>query len=186
MVKKLANLPDSASLIPLSYGSYAIVDTADLRILNLYRWCMNVTLQGKRYARRTQGRKTIYMHRALMNPPEGMEVDHINGNGLDNRRKNLRVCTKAEYQQNSKKRTGKSSCFKGVCWDSSGRKWRSRITVKGRQLQIGQFESELEAAEAYDEEAFYYFGTFARTNFKDANNGTKNDSEHTIRRRMIC
>jgi len=135
MFNKLANIPDSVSLIPLSYGSYAIVDTEDLRMLNLYRWCMNVTLQGKRCARRTKDRKTIYMHRELMNPPEGMEVDHINGNGLDNRKANLRVCTKEENQQNSKKRTGKSSSFKGVCWDSSGRKWRARITVDKKQCQ---------------------------------------------------
>lgn len=137
-------------------------------MLNLYRWCMNVTLlQEKRYARRTQDRKTIYMHRELMNPPEGMEVDHINGNGLDNRKANLRVCTKEENQQNSKKRTGKSSSFKGVCWDSSGRKWRARITVDKKHLQIGQFEMELKAAEAYDKEARYYFGAFAKLNLKD-------------------
>ena len=178
MIKQIENLPESASLIPLSRGTYAIVDTDNLRGLNLYRWLSSHKI-GTKYARRFEKGRTIYMHREIMNAPDGMEVDHINRNGLDNRRENLRLCTKAQNQQNSKKRRGKSSIFKGVSWDKKRRKWRVEITVNKKQIMLGRFPSEMEAAKAYDREAIYYFGVFAKPNFKDAANGTKNSAEHT-------
>lgn len=171
MIDKIVNLPDSASLIPLSRGTYAIIDTDNLRTLNLYRWFLASHKTGTRYARRFKNGQTIYMHREIMNAPAGMEIDHINGNGLDNRSANLRICTKAQNQQNSKKRTGKSSVFKGVCWEKDRKKWKASIVVNKKQIRIGRFISEIDAAKAYDVEALYYFGEFARTNFKESSKG---------------
>jgi len=178
MIDRIENLPESTSLIPLTRGTYAIVDTDNLRGLNLYRWLCSHKI-GTNYARRFEKGRTIYMHREIMNAPDGMEVDHINRNGLDNRRENLRLCTKAQNQQNSKKRRGKSSIFKGVSWDKKRRKWRVEITVNKKRIMIGRFPSEMKAAEAYDVEALYYFGEFAKPNFKDVNNEIGNDTKHT-------
>ncbi len=169
MIDKIVNLPDSASLIALTCGTYAIIDTDILSTLNLYRWFLVACKTGTRYARRYENGQTIYMHREIMNAPAGMEIDHINGNGLDNRSENLRVCTKAQNQQNSKKRKGKSSVFKGVSWEMDRRKWRATIVVNKQRICIGRFISEIEAAKAYDVEALCYFGEFARINFKESN-----------------
>jgi len=172
MIDKIVNLPDSALLIPLSRGTYAIIDTDNLRILNLYRWSLVGCKTGTRYARRFKNGQTIYMHREIMNAPAGMEIDHMNGNGLDNRRAILRICTEAQNQQNSKKRTGKSSVFKGVSWEKDRRKWRASIKpVNKKRFNIGRFVSEIDAAKAYDVEALYYFGEFAKTNFKESSKG---------------
>ncbi len=179
MIERIENLPDSASLIPLTRGTFVIVDTNLLRILNIHKWHLSWTKGYERYAMRTEKRKAIYMHREIMNAPDGMEVDHINGNGLDNRRENLRLCTRAQNRMNSVKRIGKSSTFKGVYWHKNCRKWRASLKLDGKEIHIGYFNTELEAAEAYDVEALYYFGNFAKTNFKDAANGTKNSAEHT-------
>ena len=179
MIEEIENLPESASLIPLSRGTFTIVDTKNLRMLNLYKWYMARSYGYKRYARRAENGKTIYMHREIMNAPDGMGVDHINGNGLDNRRENLRFCTIAQNRMNSVKIIAKSSGFKGVEWHKSHHKWRARITAAKKEIHIGYFNTELDAAEAYDEKALELFGEFAKPNFKDANNEIGNDTKHT-------
>ncbi|MBA7615651.1 hypothetical protein ES703_22936 [subsurface metagenome] len=166
MIEEIANLPESAALIPLSRGAFTIVDTELLRILNLYRWSLLITHDKKRYARRYENGQTIYMHREIMNAPSNMEIDHKNGNGLDNRKENLRLSTKSENQMNSKKRRDGSSIFKGVDCIKKTKKWRARITTKYKRIHLGYFNSEIEAAEAYDKQAIYHFGEFAKTNFK--------------------
>lgn len=128
---------------------------------------------------RTEKRKAIYMHLEIMSVPDGMEVDHINGNGLDNRRENLRLCTRAQNRMNSVKRIGKSSTFNGVYWHKNCRKWRASLKLDGKEIHIGYFNTELDAAEAYDEKAFELFGEFAKPNFKDANNEIGNDTKDT-------
>ena len=179
MIKQIENLPESVSLIPLTRGTFAVVDTNNLRMLNLHRWHIIITKERKRYATREEKGKTIYMHREIMNAPDGMEVDHINGNGLDNRRGNLRLCTKAQNQMNSAKRTGKSSIFKGVFWYKITGQWRAAIKIARKDIHIGYFDTELEAAEAYDKKALELFGEFAKPNFKDSNNEIGNDTKHT-------
>jgi hypothetical protein len=128
---------------------------------------------------RAENGKAIYMHLEIMSAPDGMEVDHMNGNGLDNRRENLRLCTRAQNRMNSVKRIGKSSTFKGVYWHKNCRKWRASLKLDGKEIHIGYFNTELEAAEAYDEKALELFGEFAKPNFKDANNEIGNDTKHT-------
>jgi hypothetical protein len=94
-------------------------------------------------------------------------VDHKNGDKLDNRRENLRICTIAENIRNSKTSTkkGKTSRYKGVYWVGRIKKWVARIHVDRKGLHVGVFTDEAEAARAYDVAARQHFGEFARTNF---------------------
>jgi len=171
METAISELPETVSSIPLTQNAHVIIDAEDFISLCNRKWSLwQKTQSQSRYARSNEKGKTIYMHREIMNAPKGMEIDHINGNGLDNRKSNLRVCTKAQNQQNAKKRTGKSSVFKGVCWEKDRRKWRASIKpVNKKRFNIGRFISEIDAAKAYDVEALYYFGEFAKTNFKQSN-----------------
>jgi len=120
------------------------------------------------YASRIINHKYIAMHRyiyELINGeiPIGLEIDHINHNGLDNRIKNLRLVTKTQNQMNSKI-TLASSRFKGVTFDKQTEKWRSRIWVDNKPICLGRFSVEIEAAEAYNKAAIKYHGEYAYLN----------------------
>ena len=148
--------------IPLTQGKVALVDDADYKQLILYRW----RVAKQRHTWYAYCRKiSQYMHRVIMQPPEGFFVDHINHNGLDNQRKNLRLCTTRQNLRNQRKWKAASSRFKGVSWDKVHNCWQSFIWVSGRNKRIGVFENEIEAAKAYDEAAKRYFGIFACLNF---------------------
>ena len=108
--------------IPLGGGLYAYVDAADYEWLSQYRWCM---ISGGYAARRDKRRKWIFMHREIMQPPEGMVVDHFDHNKANNCRFNLHVCTPAENQHNHTKRPGTSSRFKGVSYVKRLGKYRA-------------------------------------------------------------
>lgn len=158
--------------IPLTRGYVAIVDDADYERVAALKWCA-LKACGKRqqvYAthyKRANGRVVaISMHRFLMGDPAGMIVDHIDSNGLNNTRANLRICTHAENMQNRKPHTRKASdCkFKGLILHKSGR-IEARIRAEGRSLSLGYFKSHEDAARAYDAAAVKYHGEFARLNF---------------------
>lgn len=108
---------------------------------------------------------TCYLHRVIMNAPPGVQVDHINGDTLDNRRCNLRLCTHKENGHNRKLQGGTSK-FKGVTWHKRDRKWQAGIRHNGKQIHLGYFNDDVEAARAYDRAARKYFGEFARVNFQ--------------------
>jgi len=153
--------------IPLTQGKVAIVDEADFGYLSQFKWCAS---KGKTtyYAMRSlvhNGKNTtIYMHRAIMNPPFDLQVDHRNMDGLDNRRANLRICTNSQNHMNAKKRGGHSSSYKGVSWRKARRKWRARIMVNKTEEVLGSFDDEREAANAYNARAKELFGEFAKLN----------------------
>ena len=107
------------------------------------------------------------MHREILNAPAGVLVDHINHNGLDNRKANLRLATRAQNCWNRKKPKMRkcASRFKGVGWHKGNKKWVSRIRFNGRRISIGYFNDEVEAAKSYDEAAKKYHGEFAVLNF---------------------
>lgn len=96
-----------------------------------------------------------------------METDHINGDRLDNRKENLRICTRVQNFQNMKMHIDNTSGFKGVSWDSEREKWISQIFTGGHTKFLGRFEDSEKAARVYDDAARKYFGEFARTNFND-------------------
>lgn len=155
--------------IPLSQGKVAIIDEADFDRVSQYNWQAELARSGIWYAKtRIQDgcgrRKTVRLHQFILNA-NGAVIDHVDHDGLNNTRANLRTVTKRENRQNSRKRTPGLSSFKGVTWKSSHNKWNARITIEGKTKHLGYFDSEIEAATAYDAAARQHFQSFAHTNF---------------------
>jgi len=154
--------------IPLTQGLFALVDGEDYEVLSKYKWWA-VKDGNTFYAVRAQTvgskRQTISMHRQILNAQHGDEIDHCYGCGLDNRRTNIRFCTMSQNCQNQRPTKGKSSNFKGVSWHKNTKKWQVRIIHNRKNICLGYFLSEIEAAKAYDKKAKQLFGEFARTNF---------------------
>ncbi len=158
--------------IPLTQGKYAIVDPEDFERLNKHKWY--AARHGKiYYAQRTLWRKnekttTIAMHRLVIKVPEGMVADHINHNGLDNRKANLRPATPAQniYNRPIAKKQNARSRFRGVTWCRAKKKWLALIRINGRNKFLGYFHDEKQAAKAYDSAAKKHHGDFAVPNFK--------------------
>ena len=109
-------------------------------------------------------RKTYQMHREIMNPPEGLFVDHINGDTLDNRRGNLRTCSQTENARNRIKYTPTTSRYKGVSWSKDLQQWIAYIRVDDVLKHLSYFSCEIEAAKCYNAAAKEYFGEFAKLN----------------------
>jgi hypothetical protein len=156
--------------IPLTRGKYAILSEKDFYRLNNYQWCLKEDPDGYISAvrinnQREKGPTILSMHREIMNAPAGMLVDHRNCNGLDNREENLRFATPTENSCNRRKKTNTSSRFKGVTFDKKRKNWIARIKYMRKPVWLGSFETEIEAARAYDEAARKYHGEFARLNF---------------------
>jgi hypothetical protein len=158
--------------IPLTRGETALVDDWDRDWLIGFKW-HTMKSKGGCYATRTASidgkQREVFMHRAIWelhngSIPPGMESDHINGDGLDNRSENLRIVTHAQNSCN-KHRHGaeRTSKFKGVTFVSTER-WRAQIMVGGKQNHIGYFETEEEAASAYNEKARELHGEYANLN----------------------
>jgi len=110
----------------------------------------------------------IYIHQEVIEVPKGMVIDHINHDGMDNRRANLRPATYSQNLYHRKKRSGAMySKYKGVHWHKNHRKWLARITFEKKTIHLGYFRNEIEAARAYDEATKKYHGEFASLNFPD-------------------
>lgn len=153
--------------VPLENGGITLVDPADSWVTQ-FRW-FRLDVKGKHYAYRSTRPRT-YLHRLLMQPNEGLTVDHINGDGLDNRRGNLRVCTQGQNQCNQQKqKRPTSSRFKGVYWWSHRSIWAAHIKHNRKRICLGYFKSEEDAARAYDAAAGRLFGEFANLNFPPEN-----------------
>lgn len=158
--------------IPLTRGKVAIVDDEDFEKVDAIKWYALKRRELWHASHKDKKRACIYMHRFIMAAPDGFEVDHVNGDGLDNRKVNLRVCTKRENARH--RRSGdktKTSRFQGVSRHPNGR-WRAAICAgppgpdgAAKQIHIGHFKDENDAARAYDRAALKYFGPFAVTNF---------------------
>jgi hypothetical protein len=159
-------------LIPLSQGKHAIVDDEDYDFLMQWKW----HVMG-RYAGRvaidstTRKQSSVAMHRVILDTPQGMHSDHINGDGLDNRRENLRICTPGENVRNQKanKRRVGDAQYKGTFFVKELGKWKAVIGINGKTQYLGLFDCEDDAARAYDQKARELFGDFVRPNFPNQN-----------------
>ena len=157
----------SVMIIPLTQGKSTVIDDDDWFLVKDYKWYVmknHDTFYAASHTRKPNGIwTTTYMHRLLMGNPNS-QVDHRNGNGLYNRRSNLRLCTNQENSYNRHTVRG-SSIYKGVCWHKRDKKWESHISVNRKRKFLGYFNNEVEAAKAYDTAATELYGEFARTNF---------------------
>ena len=152
--------------IPLTQGKVTLVDDEDFEYLNQWKWYYD----NCGYARRSihvpdQG--AILMHRAIVQTPDDMETDHINGNKLDNQRTNLRICTMPQNRRNRRAYANNTSGFKGVVWNMSAKKWEAYIRMNIKRIYLGLFADPAEAARAYDKAATQYYGEFANLNFPE-------------------
>lgn len=162
--------------IKISSGYECILDDDDYDKFSKFNWFASKKRSGiyvyrsQRYGIRKENKRlTIYLHREIMNAKKYDYVDHINGNTLDNRKQNLRICTNEQNLHNSKKTNKEcTSKFKGVCWDKSKKKWLVSITINKKHKFIGRYDSELEAAEIYNKHATLIYGEFAKLNKLDS------------------
>jgi hypothetical protein len=150
--------------IPLTKGRYALVDPADYHTLKKYKWSA-IKKPNTYYAVRYLRKNEISMHRHITNAPPHLVVDHIDHNGLNNTRANLRLCTRAQNSLNQKIRKGCSSKYKGVYWHKRDKKFYAQVSFKGESFHLGCFKEEKKAAIAYDKNAKILFGDFAHLNF---------------------
>jgi hypothetical protein len=166
--------------IPLPQGLHAIVDAADAPHVLQYRWHLKTQtarpdhIYAQTSVRHPDGRKTsVLLHRWLMEARQGEVVDHVNGNTLDCRRKNLRLATSRGNSTNvTSSKNQKLGGYKGVSWNKNAGKWEAGICAgeikangKRRRIYLGLFENEKDSARAYDAAAREYYGEFAALNF---------------------
>jgi hypothetical protein len=147
-------------------GLFALVDDEDFEKFGNLNWSVvhgGYAATGV-WQRETKTMKRPRLHRLIMDCPEGLEVDHINLDKLDNRKENLRICTKKNNNKNRPKRKDSQSKYKGAFIQKKTGTYKSRISVEGKSIYLGTFKTEEEAAMAYNEAAYIYFGEFAKLN----------------------
>jgi len=152
-----------------------MVDAADhdevIRTVSHRR--LRVSRNGYVYWNDSHGKH--YLHRWLLRAPDGLDVDHINDDRLDNRRENLQLCTRGQNMMKAPKRRGTKSKYRGLSWDSSKQRWKVQISVNGRNIFVGRFIDEMAAARAYDEKAKAIYGKFVKPNFPEESDGFSQD-----------
>lgn len=168
---------DGSVTVPLTKGHSTTLDRADFVALfrpddagaPTIRWYALEEPSGPIYAVRTvraqqsRSNRMQWLHREICQPPTGMDVDHIDNNGLNNRRSNLRHATRSQNLANRPKSRGRCR-FKGVYWDANRRLWQAMLRVNGKNRHLGRFADEVEAAKAYNIAALAAWGEFATVN----------------------
>lgn len=152
-------------LIPLTQGFFAKVDDEDFDLINGFKWHYAKMNASSNYAMKRNGEKQIGMHRLIMKQNNSkIFIDHIDGDGLNNQKANLRECSQHQNAMNIKKKRG-SSKFVGVYFHITSKKWRAICYINKRRTNVGSFKTELEAAKRRDEFAKIHYGVFANLNF---------------------
>lgn len=155
--------------ISLTQGKLALVDDADYEYLIQWKWAAEQHGNTSYAGRYDSPGRRIFMHRQLMglSRNDARLVDHINRNGLDNRKCNLRLCTYQQNLRNVGPHCDAVSQYKGVAWDKARNKWKAAICIDGKSIFLGRFDDETEAAKAYDIAAVEAFGSFAWLNSRE-------------------
>jgi hypothetical protein len=158
-----------AKEIQLTQGKVAIVDDEDFEYLNQFKWFASKQKNDKFYVGRNipvsnKKQSKIWIHRFIMNPEKSMVIDHLDGDPLNNQKKNLRICTHSENMRNRNLYVNNTSGFKGVYWHKTTKKWMSYIRINKKSLYLGIYTCPIDAARAYNEAALKYHGEFAHIN----------------------
>jgi len=156
-------------LVPLSKDKFTIIDLEDFEKVKGFKWYFSsrgyaTSSQWRCFPKNHANQYTLHMHRVIMNTPEGLLTDHINGDSLDNRKSNLRIVTNAQNLCNVKLTKKNTSGYKGVSWCKNSKHWRAKITFERKIFWLGGHKCPQEAAKAYDKAALKYFGEYAKTN----------------------
>ena len=158
--------------ISLTQGKTALVDDDKFHEIGQYKWFCS---QGYacRMERRDGKRRVVHMHHYILSKRRGYDIDHINGDRSDNRRANLRYATRSQNNANRHVPIVASSRFKGVCWRPIPKRWKAYIKKDGRQIHLGYFGTQEEAARAYNDAALHYFGEYASLNVLEETHETR-------------
>lgn len=142
---------------------YALIDDDDYAPVSQFKWgvCGGSKDGGYYAAHQDKHRKNTYMHRLIIGDTNGLEVDHINRNRLDNRRSNLRLCTSHQNKLNMKLRIDNTTGYKGLRWRDDVKSWRVNVKIKGKEIQIGYFKNKKDAVRARKDAEAKYYGAFA-------------------------
>jgi len=161
MKKRPIRVEGDVAYVPLACGAEAIIDAEDAELVGQYNWSKDSNGYAATNIRDSNRWRTMKMHRLIFGEPEGLFIDHIFSNRLDNRKSELRTCTRAQNMANQGKHSNNLVGYKGV----SGRSGRflARIRHLGEQIYLGTFDTAEDAHEAYKLAAFKYHGEFART-----------------------
>lgn len=151
--------------VPLTKGYEAVIDAADVPLVEGYNWHADVRSHTV-YAMRTdysgEKKKNFYMHRIIMGEPEGLEVDHEDCNGLNNRRKNMRAATRMQNKHNERIKSNNQSGFKGVGFHKRQGRWRARIMINGQRKWLGYYDTPEKAHASYVKASEALHGEFGR------------------------
>ena len=150
--------------IPLPNGLFAIVDDEDYERCSQFKWHLNAQGYAIHDSKKSDGARTITrLSRFIMAAPGHLDVDHIHGNLLDNRKSELRLCTRQQNCCNRGKSPTNTSGYKGVSWHKRARSWTAQIHLNQKKIHLGYFKDILDAAAAYADAAKKFHGEFART-----------------------
>jgi hypothetical protein len=151
--------------IPLTQGKFAKIDNEDYDLIKNHKWCYNKGYAKTAITLSNGKQKLLSMHRVILGLTDSkIQCDHINHDGLDNTKKNLRPCTHQQSHMNKSSAKNSSSKYLGVSWHKNKDKWQSSIMFNNKQIHIGIFHNEEEAAKAYNNKAKELFGEFANLN----------------------
>ena len=155
----------NVAYITLTKGYEAVIDAADVPLVDAWNWHVMIKPRTAYAMRKTTAGKvheTIFMHHVILGCGKGKYPDHIDCDGLNNRRSNLRVATAAQNARNKRPSIKARSGYRGVCWRAGSKKWAAYIGSQGKRRFLGSFEKLEDAAAAYAAAAVEAYGEFAR------------------------
>lgn len=167
VVKRPIRIEGDVAYVSLTKGLEAAIDACDVPLVEPHNWHARIKTGAATYAAyrlsTSDGKRvSVLMHRVIAQTPDDLDTDHRDGNGLNNRRSNLRNATKSQNMHNARQRADNSSGYKGVCWHKRKGKWEARIRLNGRQNHLGYYDTPEAAFEARSKAAHTLHQEFAR------------------------